>query len=104
GCGRRAVRDERRPVRGAIAVASAPTALVVCPQVERLAVGVDEDPAELARTGLDDRAAVRHSRSGDRQDCRGGDHAGDDPEWLEVVHWKLLPDAKRSVAFPLKRP
>src|SRR5262249_13748235 len=49
---RTAVGDERWPVRGAVAVAGAPPALVVRPQVERLAVGVDEDPAELARTGL----------------------------------------------------
>src|SRR5262249_54950957 len=98
---RTAVGDERWPVRGAVAVAGAPPALVVRPQVERLAVGVDEDPAELARTGLDDRAALGGRRGGGGQHRNRRKCQSDEREWLEVMHWKLLPWSKRSVAFLL---
>src|SRR5262249_54818984 len=57
GGDRPAAGPPRPPVLGTVAVAAAACALVVRPEVERLAVGVDEDAAEVARPDLDRRAA-----------------------------------------------
>src|SRR5262249_22694931 len=92
---------ERRPVLGAIAVARALRRLVVRPEVERLAMRVDEHPAERARTELDDGAAVGSGGGRDREDRRYDKHCGGDRERLDIVHGGESPFqvVKRSVAF-----
>src|SRR5262249_38783275 len=108
---RPALGDQRGPVLDTVALAGALRAPVVGPDVERLAMGVDEDPPEAARPALDDRVtAGRERRSSRNRHKRKHDHADDQPHEVrqprghavwEVVHWKLLPcpDATlRSVA------
>ena len=69
---RPALGDKRRPILGAGAVAGALRGLVVRPDVERLAVGVDEYTAEVTRPDLDDRAAAGRDRRSPRRRPRGG--------------------------------
>src|SRR5262249_48195639 len=55
---RPALGDQRRPVHRAVAVAGALRALVVRPDVQRLALRIDENATEVARPDLDDRVAT----------------------------------------------
>src|SRR5262249_58598526 len=62
-----AVGDQRRPVLGAVAVARAPAAVVVGPQIEGLSLRVDEHATEPRLADLDD--CSRSAGGGDRGGC-----------------------------------
>src|SRR5262249_19144014 len=85
---------KRGPVLGTVAVSGALRALVVRPDVERLAVGVDEDAAEAARSDLHDRAAVGRARSGNRERRRCDEHADRQRQDLQELH--AVPFRKRN--------
>jgi hypothetical protein len=76
----------------------------VCPEVERLAVRVDEHAAERARSDLDECATVARAGGGHGKRGRAEDRADGDRQRLEKLHFGLLVFTKRSVAFPIRRP
>jgi hypothetical protein len=102
---RLAAGDQRRPVLRALTVAGAGVALVARPQVQRLGVSIDEDPAETARRDAHRGALRVHRDQGHGRLAAGAAQRGGLPRHLSAAerHGDRRRPAARAARAPAAR-